>query len=144
MSNFTKHRRSIVCAVLLAALSACGGGRSSDEFPVNEAFAAALVSKGVPSDIARFFAATKLSHTCPSSTKCTYRYTYPNGATRDVTLTATPNQQYTPTAAELAASASISSPVYDGHFTATGVEESSPPVNTNIALSYFAPTTSIV
>ena len=144
MNNFTKHRRPIVSAVLLAVLGACGGGSSSEEFPVNEAFAAALVSKGVPSDIARYFAASKLSYTCPSSTSCTYRYTYPNGATRVVTLTATPNQQYTPTAAELAAAASISSPVYDGTFTATGVEESSQPVNTNIALGYFAPTTSIV
>lgn len=112
-------------------------------FPVNEPFAAALISKGIPEDIARFFAAAKLSSNCPSDTTCTYMYTYPNGATRQVTLTATLNQQYTPTAAELASTALVSNPVYDGKFAAIGIEDSTPPINTQIDISYFVPAASI-
>lgn len=141
-----------VFVFVMTALTSCGGGGSgvnndqtaTADFPVDEPFAAALVSKGMPSDIARYFAAAKLSYSCASTTDCTYRYTYPNGATRDRSVSATPNQQYTPTADELAATALIGNPVYDGKFTASGVLESTPSVNTQIALSYFVPTTSIL
>lgn len=148
-------RRFLFTGLLLfvAVVSGCGGGgggnngqASTGDYPVNEPLAAALVSKGIPEDIARFFAAAKLSSNCPSDTTCTYLYTYPNGATREITLTATPNQQYTPTAEELVGTALVSNPVYDGKFAATGItgiEDSAPPIDTQIDISYFVPTTSI-
>ena len=116
------------------------------DFPVNELYAAVLISKGIPEDIARFFAAVKLTSNCASATTCTYLYTYPNGATREVTMTATQNQQYTPTDAELTSTASVTNPVYDGKFAATGItgiEDSPPTANTQVDISYFVPTTSI-
>lgn len=147
----TKRRWiGILLLFVLATLAACGGGGGSvnsqtttSDFPVNEPFAAALVSKGIPADIADFFAAAKLSSTCSSETTCTYLYTYPNGATRELTLTATPNQQYTPTAEELADTASVTNPVYHGYFAASGIEDSAPPVDTQIDISFFVPATSI-
>lgn len=133
---------------ILATLAACTGDEpvvantpvTPADFTVNEPIATALVSQGIPDDVARFFAATQLSSSCASETNCTYLYTYPNGATRKVTMTATPNQQYTPTAAELARTASVTNPVYGGKFTASELDGSAPQVD----ISYFVPTTSIV
>lgn len=116
-------------------------GNASD-FTVNEPYATALIGKGVPEPFARFFAAAKRTTNCPSNTTCIYSITYPNGATRNVTLTATPNQQYTPTADELAGKASVSNPVYDGKFSAIGMEDDST-VDTQINISFFVPATSI-
>lgn len=139
---------------VVALLSSCRGGggaggsaASTNNFPVNEPYAAALVSQGLPDDAARFFAAVKLSSNCTSdTTTCTYLYTYPNGATREVTMTATPNQQYTPTATELARTAAVANPVYNGKFAATGItgiEDSASTANTQVDISYFVPTASI-
>ncbi|MCR4303162.1 MAG: Ig-like domain-containing protein [Gallionella sp.] len=145
----TKRRWiGVLLLFVMATLAACGGGGGSGnsqttDFPVNEPFAAALVSKGIPADIADFFAAAKLSSNCSSETTCTYLYTYPNGATRELTLTATPNQQYTPTTDELDSTASVTNPVYHGYFAASGIEDSTPPVDTQIDISFFVPTTSI-
>lgn len=112
-------------------------------FPVNELYAAVLISKGMPEDIARFFAAAKLSSNCTGGMTCTYLYTYPNGSTRNITLTATANQQYTPTADELASAALVSNPVYDGKFSVIGIENSTPPIENQVDIGYFVPTTSI-
>jgi len=113
------------------------------DFPVNELFAASLIGKGMPADFARFFAAAKLSANCTGTATCTYLQTYPNGATREVAWTATPNQQYTPTAAEFVSKVLVSNPVYDGKFAVIGIEDSTPPVDTKIDIGYFVPTTSI-
>jgi hypothetical protein len=150
----TKHRLiGVFFMFVMALVSSCGGSGSSSSsqtsdpvaivnFPVDEAVAAVLISTGVQPDIARYFAAAKLSQSCASTTDCTYRYTYPNGATRDLSIKATPNQQYTPTARELAATALIARPVYNSKFTASGVIESDPPVDTQIAISFFVPASS--
>jgi hypothetical protein len=70
-------------------------------------------------------------------------YTYPNGAKRNITLTATQNQQYTPTASEVANAASAVYPVYDVKYAASGIEDSTPSIDAKIGMSYFVPTTSI-
>jgi|GEM_PF-6777618 len=136
---------------VLAMLFACTGAEpegntspaATGDFPVDEPFAAALKSQGLPEDVARFFAAAKLSSNCASDTTCTHLYTYPNGATRKVTITAIPNQQYTPTAVELTRTASVTKPVYDGKFAASGIEGTTPAANAQVDISYFVPTTSI-
>jgi hypothetical protein len=81
---------SVLTALVAIALCACGCGGSvkkGTEFPVNETFAAALTAKGIPTNIARFFAAAKLDSSCPNDTTCIYLQTFPNGATRKITLT---------------------------------------------------------
>jgi len=117
---------------------------ASSDFPVNEPYATALIGKGIPEPFARFFAAAKRTGNCTGGTTCTYLITYPNGATRNVTWTATPNQQYTPTAGELASMALINEnePVYDGKFSATGLEHDST-TDAQINISFFVPITSI-
>jgi len=127
-------------------LSACGSGTKgtspTDTFPVDEPLSAALVALGLPLDMAQFFAAAKVSSSCASDTACTLVHTYPNGATRTVTMTATA-QQYAPSAAELANAASVVNPVYDSHFAATGVDDSTQPQETRVDLSYFVPSSSL-
>lgn len=117
---------------------------NASDFPVNEPYATALIGKGIPEPFARFFAAAKRTGNCTGGTTCTYLITYPNGATRNVTWTATPNQQYTPTAGELASMALINEnePVYDGKFSATGLEHNST-TDAQINVSFFVPITSI-
>lgn len=117
---------------------------ATSDFPVNEPYATALIGKGIPEPFARFFAAAKRTGNCTGGTTCTYLITYPNGATRNVTWTATPNQQYTPTAGELASMALINEnePVYDGKFSATGLEHDST-TDAQINISFFVPITSI-
>jgi hypothetical protein len=141
---------SLRIAVLLPAMAllcaSCGGGggggsgeSTTNEFPVDEPLAAALIARGVPSDIARYFAAGKRESDCATSTVCTYRQTYPNGATRDMTLSAVSGAFYVPTADELANASSFSSPVFDVTYVASGVDD----VSTQIDLGFFVPTTSI-
>jgi hypothetical protein len=142
----------VLAAAMLAGAGCSGGGgdggggggnATTNDFPVNEAFAAALVSQGMTADAARYFAAAKLEASCSGdTTTCTYRQTYPNGATRDVTVTAA-NQQYTPTANELALTASEPYPVYDAQFAGTGISESSPPTDTQVGIGYFVPAASL-
>ncbi len=117
------------------------GQAATGDFPVNVPYATALIGKGMPEAFARFFAAAKSTINCPGNTTCTYSIAYPNGATRNVTLTATQNQQYTPTADELARMASVSNPVYDGKFSATGMEDNTK--DTQINISFFVPATGI-
>lgn len=144
------NNNKVICGaslMIVFLLSACGGGAggsaTTDNYPVNEQLAAALVGKGIPGDIARFFAAAKVQASCPNDTTCTYLQTYPNGATREVTVTATPNQQYTPTADELAATALVNNPVYNWKFTSTGIADSVPTTDTKVDIGYFIPMTSI-
>lgn len=148
--RFNNGKLNNIVLLLVLLLSACGGGggdgnnslAGTSDFPVNEPYATALIGMGMPEGFARFFAASKRTTNCTSDTTCTYSVTYPNGAIRNVTLTATPNQQYTPTADELARKASVSNPVYDGKFSATGMEDDST-IDTQLNISFFVPTTSI-
>lgn len=119
------------------------GNAATGDFPVNEPYAAALIGKGIPEPFARFFAAAKWVANCPGGTTCTYSITYPSGATRNVTWTATPNQQYTPTAGELASMALINEnePVYDGKFSAIGMEDTTKDAQINI--DFFVPIANI-
>ncbi|MBC8209982.1 MAG: Ig-like domain-containing protein [Gammaproteobacteria bacterium] len=128
-------------------LSSCGGGGAgsdavSDTFPIDEPLSASLVSQGLPQDVARFFAAAKFSSSCSSDTRCTVAYTYPNGAKRNLTLTATASQ-YTPTADELVNTAAIVKPVYNGSYAGSGIDDSTPAVDTQVAISYFVPLSSM-
>jgi len=105
----------VLTALVAIALCACGCGGSvkkGTEFPVNETFAAALTAKGIPTNIARFFAAAKLDSSCPNETTCVYLQTFPNGATRKITLRVDPNRHYTPTPDEIAKTASGRPPIY--------------------------------
>lgn len=74
--------------------------------------AARQTSDSVPADIARFFAAVKWDSKCPNDTTCIYLQTFPNGATRQITLRVDPNRQYTPTPDEIANTAPGSAPIY--------------------------------
>ncbi|MBC8212953.1 MAG: Ig-like domain-containing protein [Gammaproteobacteria bacterium] len=141
--------KSILYGVLfpvLLLLSACGGGGGStttnNDFPLDQALSAELVSQGIPEDIAQFFAAARFSSSCASNTSCSYVYTYPNGARRNLTLTTTP-VEYTPTADELSSTTAVINPVYNGRFTASGIEDSESSADAQINISYFVPTSSI-
>jgi hypothetical protein len=140
-TNTLQRPAQLLLGALVLVLAACGGedGQSTTTttagYPVNEQFAAALTSQGVPEAAARFFAAATRESSCAETT-CTYTYTYPNGDTRKVTVTATGSQQYTPTTDELALTASISKPVYNWKFSASGMD-----ANPSIETSYFIPAT---
>ncbi len=126
--------------VSIGVLTSCGGGGGStaNPVPVSDQITAALVSKGMPEDVARFFAGATLQSSC-TDTMCTNTYTYPNGATRIVTVTATANQQYTPTAAELTTAASDTNPVYNWSISAAGMSDAT----TTVTVGYFVPASSM-
>jgi hypothetical protein len=88
---------SVLSALTAVALCACTEGRASAKetigFPVNDTISADLEAKGIPPDIARFFAAVKFDSKCPNDTTCVYLQTFPTGATREITLRVSPNQQ---------------------------------------------------
>jgi hypothetical protein len=127
---------------ILAAITS--GGCTKDpgpngSFPVNEVFAAELVKKGVPADIARFFAGARMETRSPDDTTCIYLQTFPNGATREITLRINPRRKYTPTAAELANTPPGSNPVYDFNYSEIETSDGS----TKIQMSYYVPGTSL-
>lgn len=71
----------------------------------------------------------------PNDTTCIYLQTFPNKATREITLTVNPNRQYTPTSEEIANTIPGSSPVYDFKY-ASSVQVGGTP---RIKMSYFVP-----
>jgi hypothetical protein len=86
---------SVLAALATTALCACGESNASAKkgtaFPANDTVPAGPAVKGIPPDIARFFAATKVSSKCPNDTTCVYLQTFPTGATREITLRVSPN-----------------------------------------------------
>jgi hypothetical protein len=102
---------------LVLVISGCIGGKStpataSSDFPVDQAFAAALTTKGIPADVARFLAAGKMEVSNPAPNTFVYHLFYPNGATREITMKFTPNQNHKLTAEEIAGNSRNSAPVY--------------------------------
>lgn len=102
--------------MLAFALVACndtaGPAKQGNDFPVNDSIATDLVAKGVPADVARFFAAAKLEVANGDPNTFVYNLFYPNGATRQVTLTFTPNQEHTPTPEETAKDSAGGASIY--------------------------------
>src|SRR5450759_3034898 len=88
-------------------------GAAANDFPVNNTFAGELMAKGIPADVAQFFAAAKMEISKPNDSTCIYLQTFPNKSTRERTLRVNPNKQYTPTAAEIANNVMGSSPIYN-------------------------------
>jgi hypothetical protein len=101
---------------------------------IKQSFAAELIGKGVPVEVAHFFAAAKLESSSPNANTYVYRQTFPNGATREMTMTITP-QQYTPTPNELAKFPPGTSPIYSFTY-GSGVQ---PDGTMRIDLHYFVP-----
>jgi hypothetical protein len=110
-------------------------GAAANDFPVNNTFAGELMAKGIPADVAQFFAAAKMEISKPNDSTCIYLQTFPNKATREITLTVNPNRQYTPTAAEIANTIPGSSPVYNFKFSSSVQVDGTP----RIKMSYFVP-----
>jgi hypothetical protein len=103
-------RRSLSLVVALVLLSSCSSSPDRADYPVNQSFATQLTTRGVPADIARFFASAKLEVSTPAPNTFTYKLFYPNGAVRDLTLKFAPNQPYTLT--EQDAAARSGTPIY--------------------------------
>lgn len=151
---------TLLTAMIVIALSACNGsggpvnngtasplkGTASPvnetaspvnetSFPVNETFAAALTAKGIPTDLARFFAAVKMEATNPDPNTFIYSLIYPNGATREIEMKFTPNQQHTPTPEESANVPPGGSPIYAFAYASTF----GPDWEGRLDLHYFVP-----
>lgn len=52
-------------------------GLTANNSPVNETFAMELMAKGIPADVAQFFAAAKMEISKPNDTTCIYLQTFP-------------------------------------------------------------------
>ena len=77
----------VLTLLVAMTLSDCKKDMNPDNsFPVNETFAMELISKGIPADIAQFFAAAKMETSTPDDRTCIYLQTFPNGASREMTL----------------------------------------------------------
>ncbi len=129
-------------ASLAMALAGCNNakdgatmGPGKDSFPVNEISASNLIAKGVPADIARFFAATKQESVCPNDTTCVYTELFLNGSTRVMTLQVSPKAQFTPTPVDSIATATGHTPIYGFTYTSSAQSDG----NTKIDLNYFIP-----
>lgn len=114
---------SVLTALAAVALCACTESRASAKdaigFPANDTITADLEAQGIPPEIARFFAAVKLDSNCPNDTTCVYLQTFPTGATREITLRVSPNQQRPPRSGQVTpGSAPISGFKYSSNFEA--------------------------
>jgi len=128
---------TVLVAMILTGCKKDDGGTKN--FPVNEAFATELTGKGIPADIARFYAAARMESSSPNDTTCIYLQTFPNGATREITLRVSPNRQYTPTSDEIANIAPGSIPIYDFKY-ASGVQADG---TTKIDIDYYVANTGL-
>lgn len=61
------------------SLNSCkkDNGATANNIPVNETFAMELMAKGIPADVAQFFAAAKMEISKPNDTTCIYLQTFP-------------------------------------------------------------------
>jgi hypothetical protein len=130
---------SVLVVLVAMALSACKeSGKTSNpvavNFPVNQTIAAELISKGVPADAAQFFAAAKVETTSPDDTTIVCQQTFPNGATRDITIRIDPNRQYTPTADEIAHTTPGSIPIYAFQYSYNALPDNSTEI---IKMNYY-------
>jgi hypothetical protein len=130
---------SFLIILIVASFDGCKeSGKTSNpvaiNFPVNQNIAADLIAKGVPADAAQFFAATKVETSSPNDTTLVCLQTFPNGATRNITIHVDPNRQYTPTADEIANTAHDNIPIYAFQFSSTTSPDSS---TVTTSMSYY-------
>jgi hypothetical protein len=123
---------SVLTVLMVMALSGCKKNLEPD-FPVNNTIKAELIGKGIPADIAQFFAGARMETKSPNDTTCIYLQTYPNGATREITLRVSPNRHYTPTPGEIANITPGGAPIYDFKY-ASSVQSDG---TTKIDLNYY-------
>jgi hypothetical protein len=115
-------------------LSGCKKDMGPDNsFLVNETFAMELISRGIPEDIAKFFAAARMETSSPDDKTCIYLQTFPNGASREMTLQVNPNLQYTPTLEEIANNNLGTIPIYGFKYSSSVLADGS----SIIELNYF-------
>jgi hypothetical protein len=126
---------TLIIGLLLSNSCKKDTGAAANDFPVNNTFAMELMAKGIPADVAQFFAAAKMDISKPNDSTCIYLQTFPNKATREITLRVNPNKQYTPTAAEIANTIMGSSPVYNFKYESSVQGDGTP----RIKMSYFIP-----
>jgi hypothetical protein len=131
LKNF-KWTLPIILIVL--ALPACKKDTGLT-FTVNETIATQLTNEGIPPDIARFFAATRVESSSPDDTTLTCLQTFPNGATREIIMHIRPNRIYTPTAEEVANTTPGTTPIYDIKYSSSIQGDGSVKMN----LTYFIP-----
>ena len=107
----------------------------ANPFPVNTTLAKELIDDGFPVDVAEFFAASKIESNSPNDTTYIYLQTFPNGASREMTLRVSSNRQYTPTPEEIANTIPGSNPIYAFKYSSDIQADST----TKIEMNYFVP-----
>lgn len=104
-------------------------------FEVDTAFAATLESKGVPDDVAEFFASAQWCLVSSDSRNLHFLKTFPNGATLDRNISFGTTETYTPTDAETAAADATGIHVYAASFSQTTLPDDTAQMN----FQYFVP-----
>jgi len=87
---------SVLTILVAVALGACTEGKASAKEGISSAVPdtiPAKEAKGIPTDVALFFATVKVDSKCPNDTTCVYTQTFPTGATREITLIVSPHAQ---------------------------------------------------
>ncbi|MDB5050947.1 MAG: hypothetical protein JWO30_4018 [Fibrobacteres bacterium] len=141
--SFAALRLALGASLLALLLAGCNSGNNDSappgntdkDFPVDQIQSAALKAKGLPAAVADFLAAAKLDTVRVDANTFTYKQTFPNGATRDITLKITPGQTYAPTADESTRVAKGGPALYDIKFSHDSIAGGS-----KADLSYFVPT----
>ena len=77
------HLFLLTLIIVSLSLNSCkkDNGATANNFPVNNTFAMELMAKGIPADVAQFFAAAKMDISKPNDSTCIYLQTFPNKAT---------------------------------------------------------------
>ena len=129
------HLFLLTLIIVSLSLNSCkkDNGATANDFPVNNTFAMELMAKGIPADVAQFFAAAKMEISKPNDSTCIYLQTFPNGASREMTLRVSPKLQYTPTAGELAITAPGSIPIYNFKYASSAQTDGTIKIN----MSYY-------
>jgi hypothetical protein len=126
---------SVLTALLAVALCACGDSgaavKERTQLPVNDTVVVKPAANGIPPDIAKFFAATKVDSKCPNDTTCVYLQTFLDGATREITLRLSPGQKYVPPPGESAAGTPGSIPISGFTFASRGDADSTISIDMN-------------